>query len=56
MDQCFIKIDDQVTKDDDVNVFGEGIHIDEVANRLHTINYEVLCSVSDRVPRVYRKD
>lgn len=56
MDQCFIKIDDHVTKDDHVNLFGEGIHIDEVASRLQTINYEVLCSVSHRVPRVYRKD
>lgn len=29
------------------------ISIDEIAQKLNTISYEVVCSVSDRVPRVY---
>ena len=56
MDQCFIKIDEEVNKEDTVYLFGKGIHIDEVAKRLDTINYEVLCSISKRVPRVYIKE
>ncbi|MEC9485256.1 MAG: alanine racemase [Candidatus Izemoplasma sp.] len=56
MDQCFIQIDDSVTKKDTVYLFGKGIDINEVADRLDTINYEVLCSISDRVPRVYIKE
>lgn len=31
----------------------EEISVDEIANILNTINYEVVCWVSDRVPRVY---
>jgi len=32
---------------------GEEITVDEVAERLGTINYEVVCMISSRVPRVY---
>ncbi len=53
MDQMFIKIDNSITKDDDVILFGGLISIDEVAERLQTINYEVICQISSRVPRVY---
>jgi alanine racemase len=31
----------------------ECITADEIAARLGTINYEVTCMISDRVPRVY---
>lgn len=55
MDQMFIKIDDTITKDDDVILFGNVVSIDEVANRLHTINYEVICQITYRVPKVYIK-
>lgn len=54
MDQCFIRIDQHVSKEDTVYLFGNGIHIDAVASRLDTINYEVLCVVGERVPRVYK--
>lgn len=33
----------------------ERIPVDEVADLLQTINYEVTCMISKRVPRVYRK-
>lgn len=29
------------------------ISIDEIADKLHTINYEIVCAVSGRVPRIY---
>lgn len=32
------------------------IHIDEYADMIHTINYEVVCMISKRVLRVYKKD
>jgi alanine racemase len=34
----------------------ERITVEEVAHRLDTINYEVTCGVSGRVPRVYHRD
>lgn len=53
MDQMFIRVDETVSKDDDVILFGGIVSIDEVATRLDTINYEVICLISDRVPREY---
>ncbi len=32
---------------------GEEISVEEVAEKLGTISYEVVCSISQRVPRVY---
>lgn len=55
MDACFIKIDDDVSVGDEVIIFGGLITIDDVAKRLSTINYEVVCQLSKRVPRVYVK-
>jgi len=34
----------------------ERITAEEVARRLGTINYEVICGVSARVPRVHHRD
>lgn len=55
MDQMFIKIDKNVTKEDKVIMFGNIISIDDVAARLETINYEVICQISYRVPKIYIK-
>ncbi|MGF7058085.1 alanine racemase [Brassicibacter mesophilus] len=61
MDQCMIDVTDitDVKIDDEVIIFGDGRnnspHIDEVAQKLGTINYEIVCMVSRRVPRVYIK-
>lgn len=33
----------------------ENIHLEEVAEKCGTINYEILCSISDRVPRKFIK-
>ena len=38
---------------DDVILFGEDKHVDEFADIIGTINYEVVCNVSARVPRIY---
>ena len=55
MDQMFVKIDEIVTKDDEVILFGGIVSIDEVADRLKTINYEVVCQITCRVPKLYIK-
>lgn len=62
MDQCMIDVTDieDVKVGDEVVLFGDGSngvpHIDEVAEKLGTINYEIVCMVGRRVPRVYIKD
>ena len=54
MDYAFVKIDSSVKLHDDVIIMGSDIvSIDDVANRLETISYEVVCQVSKRVPRIY---
>lgn len=56
MDQVMIDVTDieGVRVGDEVTLFGsESLTTDDAANHLNTINYEVTCLVSDRVPRVY---
>lgn len=59
MDQCVIGVPDdlEVRIGDEAVIFGRQgeaeLSVDEVAARLGTINYEVVCAVSGRVPRVY---
>jgi alanine racemase len=55
MDQCMIDITDipDVKIGDEVVLFGQGLSIEELAEKLGTINYEIICMVSKRVPRVY---
>ncbi|MCI3922737.1 alanine racemase [Paenibacillus sp. TRM 82003] len=60
MDQCMVRVDEgEASVGDEVVLFGkqgeETILVDELANRLGTINYEITCMVSHRVPRVYVK-
>ncbi|APW65393.1 alanine racemase [Poseidonibacter parvus] len=61
MDQCIIDISGLDAKiDDEVVLFGgndkNGISITSVSELLNTINYEIVCMVDKRVPRVYIKD
>ncbi|MBO9608364.1 MAG: alanine racemase [Paenibacillaceae bacterium] len=62
MDQCMIDIDGvpDAQAGDEVVLFGRqgeaGITAEEIADKLGTINYEVTCMISHRVPRVYVKD
>ncbi|MFP4286552.1 MAG: alanine racemase [Candidatus Izemoplasmataceae bacterium] len=56
MDQTFVKIDANVNIGDEVIIMGSNlITIDDVAKRLGTINYEIVCLISKRVPRIYIK-
>ena len=50
-----------VNVNDKVTLFGYDeknnlLHVDEIAELIGTINYEVVCMVSRRVPRVYKKN
>jgi len=61
MDQCIIDISGLDAKiDDEVVLFGgndkNGISITSVSELLNTINYEIVCMVDKRVPRVYIKN
>jgi len=61
MDQCMIELNDVDAQPGDVvTLFGRDgdsmITIDEVANYVDTINYEVVCMIDKRVPRVYTRN
>lgn len=61
MDQCMIEVTGlDVNPGDEVILFGQDgnncITIDEVAKNIETINYEIICMISKRVPRVYIKN
>jgi len=62
MDQCMVNVTDiaDVKIGDEVILFGQqgeaAIHVDELAEMLGTINYEIPCMISHRVPRVYMLD
>jgi alanine racemase len=55
MDMCMVDVSgvDNVMPGDEAILFGEGLPVDEVAEKIGTINYEVVCGVGKRVPRVY---
>jgi alanine racemase len=66
MDQCMITLDDErlktreaeeVRQGEEVVLIGrqgdEVITMDEIADQLGTINYEIACMIASRVPRVY---
>jgi len=57
MDQCTIDADDAAVRvGDEVELWGEGVRIEEVAAAAQTIAHEVLTGVSRRVPRVFVQD
>ncbi len=56
MDQCMIATEKEYPVGSLVEIFGEHIHLDDVAEDLETIVYEVLCNISERVTRIYIKD
>ncbi len=60
MDQCLVDLgDDETMVGDEVVLIGrqgrQTITADDVAKALGTINYEVVCMIGDRVPRVFRR-
>lgn len=57
MDMSMIDISGIDCKEgDEVLIFGEGLPITELAEKVNTIPYEILTNVSSRVKRVYYKD
>ena len=60
MDQCMIKLPKSYPIGTEVTLIGadgdDVIPVDEIAERLETINYEVTCMMGARVPRVYLKN
>ena len=55
MDQFCVDVTDipDVAMGDTVTIFGPGLPVEEVADAAQTINYEILCGITKRVPRVY---
>jgi len=62
MDQCMIDVTDieNVKTGDEVIILGEEgdlkFNADDMAKALGTINYEILCRIKSRIPRVYIKN
>lgn len=57
MDACMVDVSDiEAHEGDTVVIFGEGLEVNELSDRLHTIPYEILTSVSPRVKRVYYRE
>jgi alanine racemase len=62
MDQCMINVSsvDEVQLEDEVVLLGRQgesvITADELSVQLGTINYEITCMISHRVPRVYMRE
>ncbi|MBU8879878.1 alanine racemase [Bacillus sp. FJAT-29790] len=60
MDQCMIKLPSEMPVGTPVTLIGqqgnEEITANEIAKKLDTINYEITCMITGRVPRVYKKN
>lgn len=55
MDMCMVDVTDipDAKVGDEVIVFGDALPLEEKADTVGTIQYEMLCGVSRRVPRIY---
>ena len=55
MDMCMIDVTDLngVQVGEEVTIFGQDLSLQEKADTVGTITYEMLCAVAPRVPRVY---
>ena len=55
MDMCMLDVTaiKDVRPGDEAILFGESPTVDDMAEQLNTINYEVVCAVGKRVPRIY---
>jgi alanine racemase len=60
MDQCMVRLPYEMAVGTMVTLIGvqgeEKVAIDEIAAKQETINYEVTCLISRRVPRIYKQD
>jgi alanine racemase len=57
MDQCMIKLPEEIPVGEEVTLIGkqgnDQIRLEEWAERLNTIPYEIPCILTKRVPRIY---
>ncbi len=56
MDQCMINVTsgNNISRGDEALIFGNGaVTVDDMADWMNTINYEITCMVSRRIPRIY---
>lgn len=60
MDQCMIRLPYYVPPGTKCTLIGrqkeEFISVNEIAQKLETINYEIPCIISSRVPRIYKRN
>ena len=60
MDQCMIDVSNisDAKVNSKVTVYGTSgdISVDRIAKANETINYEIVCAVGERVPRVYKEN
>ena len=56
MDMLIVLVDNLVKENDIVTLIGDSIDTKYISNYLDTIEYEVLCTLSDRIPRFYYKN
>ncbi|MGG1398026.1 alanine racemase [Bacillus salipaludis] len=60
MDQFMVRLPYEVPAGTNVTLIGKDnnqfISINEIAKKMETINYEVPCIITNRVPRLYKKD
>ncbi len=56
MDQLMIDASglDSIKSGDEVILFGKDLSVDEVARKAGTVNYEIVCGITGRVPRIYK--
>jgi alanine racemase len=54
MDQMSVDVTDidGVKQGDEVILFGKTLPVEELADICDTINYEIICGISPRVPRI----
>ena len=54
MDQMSVDVTDieDVKQGDEVILFGKELPVEEIAEKCGTINYEITCGISQRVPRI----
>ena len=55
MDMCMVGLDDgaEVGPGDVAEIFGENLPVERHGELAGTVQYELLCAVSPRVPRIY---
>lgn len=56
MDQMMVRLPKKFPMGTRVELIGKNMPVERIAQELGTITYEVLCLISDRVPRVYFKN